>query len=75
VVIATGETFPDALAGGAYAGRLGAPLLLVAGDELPEEVSEYLAEHASMIKVLVVLGGGGAVPQPVMDEIEAALGL
>jgi putative cell wall-binding protein len=74
VVVATGETFPDALAGGAYAGRLGAPLLLV-GDDLPDGVAEYLHEHADTIQVLVVLGGGGAVPQDVMDRIKAALGL
>ena len=74
VVIATGRTFPDALAGGAYAGRLGAPLLLT-GEDLSDELEDYLRANASSIKVLVVLGGGGAVPQPVMDEIEAALGL
>ena len=74
VVIATGETFPDALAGGAYAGRNGAPLLLV-GDELSDALAQYLQDHLADIKVLVVLGGGGAVPQPVMDQIEAALAL
>ena len=74
VVIATGTTFPDALAGGAYAGRNGAPLLLV-GDELSDALRQYLADHAADIKVLVVLGGGGAVPQPVMEQIEAALSL
>jgi putative cell wall-binding protein len=74
VIIATGRSFPDALAGGAYAGRNGAPLLLT-GDELSDELAQYLTDNADTIKVLIVLGGGGAVPQPVMDDIEAALGL
>ena len=74
IVIATGESFPDALAGGAFAGRNRAPLLLV-GDSLPDSVADYLAEHGGSCEVLVILGGVGAVPPEVMAELEALLGL
>ena len=74
VVVATGANFPDALAGAAHAGRLHAPVLLV-GDVLPPAVAEYLRARAGQIDVVYILGGGNAVSQDVMDEIEALLGL
>lgn len=74
IVVATGDTFPDALAGSAFAGSEDAPLLLV-GDDVPASVSAYLAEHGSLVDELVVLGGEGAVSPEVMLEVEDALGL
>lgn len=74
VVIATGTSFPDALAGAAQAGRLEAPVLLV-GDTLPEDVREYLEDRAGRITVVYTLGGDAAVPDAVLAEVNAILGL
>jgi putative cell wall-binding protein len=74
VVLATGRSFPDALAGAPAAGRRGAPVLLV-GDTLPEPVRAWLAAHAGQVRRLYVLGGPSAVPSAVTAEAEALLGL
>ncbi len=41
--MASGENFPDALAGGAYLAHVGGPLLLTAPDTLPTAITQYLA--------------------------------
>ena len=74
VVIATGKTFPDALSGAAYAGRIKAPVLLV-GDTLPEEVRDYLEAGAGRITLVYVIGGPNAVSPALMAEVESILGL
>src|SRR6185503_4859293 len=57
--VATGLDFPDALAGAAAAGHLGAPLLLVSRDTVsPETAAELARLHAGRI---VILGGTGVV--------------
>lgn len=57
--LASGESFPDALAGAALAGHKGAPLLLTAGSQLSEEARDAL--HALNPVSVVVLGGSAAV--------------
>jgi putative cell wall-binding protein len=42
LVLATGQNFPDALAGSAAAARLGAPVVLVSRDAVPPVVAGYL---------------------------------
>jgi putative cell wall-binding protein len=54
-MIATGENFPDALAGGAYAGSLGEPLYTVHHDCIPTSTSAALASIG--VTSLVLLGG------------------
>jgi putative cell wall-binding protein len=71
VVLATGRSFPDALAGAAYAARLGAPLLLV-DDHLPEAHRGFLNRFKGKIRKVIVLGGDAAVPPAVVDEVDAA---
>ncbi|MBW3603215.1 MAG: cell wall-binding repeat-containing protein, partial [Actinobacteria bacterium] len=73
VVLATGRTFPDALAGAAHAARLDAPVLLVS-DVLPPAVAEFLAAHADTLDTVYVLGGMGAVPDDVLDAAAALIG-
>jgi putative cell wall-binding protein len=57
--VATGVAFPDALAGGAIAGALGAPIYLVTQHDAPEVVTDELTRVAP--DRMVVLGGTGAV--------------
>ena len=57
--VATGQNFPDALAGGAMAGRDGAPVLLAKGSPFP------LATGQEILRLgptrLIILGGPAAV--------------
>lgn len=66
--VATGEDFPDALAGSAAAGAgAGGPVLLVRPDSLPEEIAAELDRLDP--KVIGVLGG----PAAISAKVEAAL--
>lgn len=66
--VATGEMFPDALAGVAAAGATGGPILLVRIDEIPgETVSELSRLRPGRI---VVLGGGGVVSDGVVASLQ-----
>ena len=68
VYVASGESFADALAGGALAGRVGAPLLLVPKAFLPSSVAAEL--HRLDASEIVVFGGTGSVS----DAVVASLG-
>lgn len=59
VFLATGTNFPDALAGAALAGRLGAPLYITTRDCTPTVIHNALQSLSPTS--LVVLGGTGAV--------------
>lgn len=73
VVLATGASFPDALAGGPLASVAHGPLLLTEPGSLsPETLAELkrvLPVHAA--KPVYVLGGSGAVGNAVADELTA----
>src|SRR5690349_1703557 len=70
VLVASGEAFPDALAGGAAAGVNHAPLLLTSAAELPAVVADELRRLAP--RRVSVLGGPAAVSDHVLAEIAAA---
>lgn len=65
--VATGENFPDALAGSALAGSQDAPVLLTRTDELPDGVLAQLDEISP--DQLFILGGTVAVSQAVEDRL------
>jgi putative cell wall-binding protein len=71
VLVATGENFPDALAGGAVGAALGAPLLLVTRSSVPAETSGDL-RRLSPAKV-VVLGGAGVIDDAVLGQLRSIL--
>jgi putative cell wall-binding protein len=75
VGIATGQNFPDALAGGASLGRLGAVMLLTPSTSLAPAAATKLTDNAAGIGTVYVLGGSAAVSTSVMDEILTILGL
>ncbi|WP_368497809.1 cell wall-binding repeat-containing protein [Herbiconiux sp. A18JL235] len=66
--VASGENFPDALAGAAAAGREKAPVLLTQKDSLPTGMKEELLRLG--VTKIVVLGG----PASVSDGVVASLG-
>jgi glycosyltransferase A (GT-A) superfamily protein (DUF2064 family) len=59
--LASGETFSDALAGGADAAARQAPLLLTTRDDLPAATHAYLDERSTAINRVTVYGGTAAV--------------
>ncbi len=67
VYVARGLDFPDALAAGPVAARVGAPILLLAHDGVPNVVAEELARLAP--ERIIVLGGPGAVPEAVVAQL------
>ncbi|HWB71773.1 MAG TPA: PQQ-dependent sugar dehydrogenase, partial [Egibacteraceae bacterium] len=67
--VASGEDFPDALASGPVAGVLGAPVLLVRRDDVPEATGSELGRLQP--GRIVVLGGTAAVSPTV--EVQLAL--
>jgi putative cell wall-binding protein len=70
--VATGSTFPDALAGAAVAGRAGAPILLVERDTVPSTVATEL-DRLEPSQILV-LGGPAAISEPVRSRLQGFLG-
>jgi putative cell wall-binding protein len=71
VFVATGQNFPDGLAGGPAAALRGGPLLLVPGTSLPPAVSaELLRLDPDRV---TILGGTGVVTDAVQAQIHALL--
>lgn len=69
--VASGETFADALGGGAAAGRVGGTLVLTQRDNLPDSLSENLS-YIKPSKV-VVMGGPSVVSDRVLDQLKTRL--
>ncbi|USQ77398.1 cell wall-binding repeat-containing protein [Ornithinimicrobium cryptoxanthini] len=67
VYVATGENFPDALAGAARAGALDGPVLLTRPGSLPAETRSQLARLAP--EHIYALGGAATISQTVLDEL------
>ncbi len=74
VTLARGDAFADALAGAAYAGDRGVPLLLTAGPTaLGEATRGYLQAHAGRTSSVTAFGGDGAVSAGTLAEAVTAL--
>jgi putative cell wall-binding protein len=67
VIVASGETFPDALAGAALAARQAAPVLLTDPKTLSTATSDAITSLKST--KAVILGGTTAVSQDVQDAL------
>jgi putative cell wall-binding protein len=71
--LATGENFPDALAGGVLQGRDRGVMLLTHTGVLTQSTANVLTGEAESIAHLRYLGGPGAVSQAVRNSVEAIL--
>jgi putative cell wall-binding protein len=67
--VATGSDFPDALAGGAAAGHLGNPVLLVQQNAIPSATATELTRLNP--SEIVVLGGTNVISESVRQSLEA----
>jgi putative cell wall-binding protein len=72
VVVASGEQFADALAGGAYAAAKGAPLLLTRAASVPAPTAAALGSLRP--KAVTLLGGTGAVGTGVEGQLGTSTG-
>jgi hypothetical protein len=72
-----GTTYPDALASGPLAARLGGIALLVdgSGHEADGASRTFLADHADDVDDVAILGGRAAVTSAADRAIQEALGL
>lgn len=70
-VVASGEAFADALAGGVLAGLRGAPLVLTPATWMSPKTAEYLQARKPRV---TVLGGERAVSAAVLSAIAKAVG-
>jgi putative cell wall-binding protein len=73
VGIASGESFPDALTGGAYAANAGIPLLITESDALAAPTLQQLSGWANALTAVTVFGGEKAVGSGVLSEIVSAV--
>jgi putative cell wall-binding protein len=70
---ATGENFPDALAGGAFAGKIGTVLLLVSDDAAGRTgIESVVGSNSAVIGYGHVLGGPSTVSDTLKTALEAA---
>lgn len=75
VGIASGETFPDALAGGSAAGLQRTVLVLTTPDVLDDYAGEALDANKAEIDTVRFFGGTGALSATVASAVNAILGL
>lgn len=72
VGLATGENFPDALAGGAMLGAWNGVMLLTTPAALRAEAYTKISANKSKIDTLYVIGGDGAVSSSVFTAAKSA---
>ena len=73
VGIASGQNFPDALAGGAHIGKKGGPLVLVESEAMPEKTKAYLEAVRESIGNGFLYGGPVAVADTVKTDATTAI--
>lgn len=73
VLLATGETWPDALGGASLAGVLDAPMLLTRANTLPVGVRDEIVRLGATR--VFVLGGEGAISPEVMNAVDSISGV
>lgn len=72
VVLARGDKFPDALAGGPLAAQMMAPLVLTQSDVLTPATGTWLSSNCQEIDALTIMGGPVAISNAVVAAAQAA---
>ena len=77
VLLGTGTAYPDVLAAGPLASKLGGVSLLVDGTGLGADLASrtFLSTNATVVKQVEILGGSGAVSGSADRALQQALGL
>lgn len=71
--IATGENYPDALAGGVLQAKNGSVMLLTRSNDLSAEPRDQLMANRAAITKLTLYGGLTAITQRTRNQIYRAL--
>lgn len=70
VVLASGNSFADALSASASAGAAGEPILLTQLAALPPSVASFMVEHDAEVSSAWVIGGNAVVSDSLVSEIK-----
>ena len=73
VGVASGENYPDALAGGPVAGEAGGVMVLTQSRQLPSATSGFLSTNKLQIQQVQVYGGPVAISNAVIAQIDQVL--
>ena len=73
VGVATGLNFPDALSGGAFLAKLGAPLVLAETSGVPTATTSYLSSVNASVTAADLFGGSAVLSAGVQTAIGAAI--
>lgn len=73
LTFASGENFPDALSGGAFASLIDSPILLVRSAVVPAFVTTYLKANQTTVTHAALVGGVGVVSETVRTSLEGTL--
>ncbi|MBP1759898.1 MAG: cell wall-binding protein [Firmicutes bacterium] len=71
VILATGESFPDALSISSFAGSNQYPILLVSKSDLAEKTKNYISTQNP--STVYIAGGVSAVSQSIEDQVKALI--
>lgn len=71
IIVASGQSFPDALSGSALAGVYQCPVLLTNSQKLSNETKAEIQRLAASGCTVLILGGTGAVSEAVEKSIKA----
>lgn len=74
VYLATGNNFPDALAGSVLAARTNSPIILVNSSSGADAAVQWFWWNSRDVKQSYILGGSGAVPDSVLENIYSRIG-
>jgi putative cell wall-binding protein len=70
-VVASGETFPDAMTGGVLAARVNGPLLLTRSSGSLSDPTRYLIDrYADRVLDVYVMGGAAAIDESVVNDLQ-----
>ncbi|SPF46016.1 Cell wall-binding protein [Candidatus Desulfosporosinus infrequens] len=69
--LATGEDFPDALAGSALAASTSSPIILVS-DPVEQSTQDFVNSKTGSISKIIVFGGIAAVPDSILNSFDAS---
>jgi putative cell wall-binding protein len=70
--LASGASFPDALSGGAYAAKVGMPLVLTDPNTLSPDTLRYISglRQAKSLQSVEIFGGGNAVSRLIQELLQ-----
>ncbi|MDO5689985.1 MAG: rhodanese-like domain-containing protein [Tissierellia bacterium] len=69
LILATGENFPDALTASALSGKLNAPVILVQGDVVNEDLKTYLHDIRIGLEEVLIVGGESSVSSAFAEHL------